>query len=99
MAIAQVSCSNSFSLSVRHSPLTSHLDLQFKIASLLSAVAFALPLVAAHGHTDKWTFGGVEHPGWNPSNAQAYNKGITAQRPSKNSDQGEFGVFEMKESK
>jgi hypothetical protein len=93
MAIAQVSCSDNPSLSLRHSLLTSHLNLQFKIASLLSAVAFALPLVAAHGHTDMHSFGGVDHPGWNPSNPQAYNNGTTAQRPSANSDQGKFGVF------
>jgi hypothetical protein len=69
--------------------LTSPLSIrQMKIISILSALAFALPTAFGHGHVMKWTIDGVDHAGFNPSNADEL--GATAERPTTNSDQGEL---------
>ncbi|WWC91508.1 uncharacterized protein L201_006454 [Kwoniella dendrophila CBS 6074] len=54
--------------------------------TLLTFLVAGTSVVNAHGHVAKWTVGGVEHPGFNPSNAAEYGK--TAERPTDNSDQG-----------
>ncbi|WWC71796.1 uncharacterized protein I206_105755 [Kwoniella pini CBS 10737] len=54
--------------------------------TLLSLLAAGTTLVNAHGHIAKWTVGGQDHNGFDPSNPQ--NGGPTAERPTDNSDQG-----------
>ncbi|WVQ79541.1 hypothetical protein IAT38_001640 [Cryptococcus sp. DSM 104549] len=46
----------------------------------------ALPSTLAHGHVVKWSIGGTEYAGFNPSNAAEY--GATPERPTTNADQG-----------